>query len=131
MCNFSSLLYLITHTHTHTYTHAEESRIDPNDPKNIKLLHLLQSVPTTDEGAGNVFVLQQLHDRERLVGDDEFARDRRFALLEHRQQGVLQHSLTNQLHYCIFPLSLALSNVHAHEEKYSWLARLIGLSLHM
>ena len=68
---------------------TEEARLDPNDPRNMKFLHLLQSVPTTsDEGTARVFRLKLLHEKERLVSDEEFARDRRFALLEHRHSGV-------------------------------------------
>ena len=68
---------------------TEEARLDPNDPRNMKFLHLLQSVPTTtDESVAKVFRLKLLHEKERLVSDEEFARERRFALLEHRHRGV-------------------------------------------
>jgi hypothetical protein len=71
---------------------ADEAHLDPNDPRNTKFLSLLQSVPTTTttgtEVHRPVFRLRQLHEKERFVSDEEFATERRFALLEHRQQGV-------------------------------------------
>jgi hypothetical protein len=70
---------------------ADEAHLDPNDPRNTKFLSLLQSVPTTTttgtEVHRPVFRLRQLHEKERFVSDEEFATERRFALLEHRQQG--------------------------------------------
>jgi coiled-coil and C2 domain-containing protein 2A len=70
---------------------AEEARLDPNDPRNAKFLSLLQSVPATTEEGGampvNVFRLWQLHEKERFVSDEEFANERRFALLEQRNLG--------------------------------------------
>ena len=44
-------------------------------------------MPTSDE-AGSHFRLQLLDDKERFVSDGEFERDRRFTLLEMREQGV-------------------------------------------
>ncbi|CAI8044918.1 Coiled-coil and C2 domain-containing protein 2A [Geodia barretti] len=70
---------------------ADEAHLDPNDPRNTKFLSLLQSVPTTTTTGAEVhrpvFRLRQLHEKERFVSDEEFAKERRFALLEHRQQG--------------------------------------------
>ena len=70
--------------------YVDEAHLDPNDPRNAKFLSLLQSVPitTTTTTTQTIFRLRQLHEKERFVGDEEFANERRFALLEHRQQGV-------------------------------------------
>ena len=84
---------------------TEEAHLDPNDPRNMKFLHLLQSVPTTsDDSISRVFRLKLLHEKERLVSDEEFARNRRFSLLEHRHRGVsftplAIKSLINAIHY--------------------------------
>ena len=68
---------------------TEEACLDPNDPKNAKFLDVLQSVPLTSSATTeSVCRLRQLHDKERFVSDEEFANERRFVLLEHRQQGV-------------------------------------------
>ena len=68
---------------------TEEACLDPNDPRNAKFLDILQSVPATGaEEVEGAFRLRRLHEKERFVSDEVFANERRFALLEHRQNGV-------------------------------------------
>ncbi len=66
----------------------ENSRLDPNDPRNAKLLKLIESIPYSSEQAA-YFRLVTVDDAERLISDEEFTSDRRFILLNFRDQGVI------------------------------------------
>ena len=66
---------------------TERSRLDPNDPRNSELLRLIESVPSSSEQE-NYFRLIDVDDVERFVRDETMENDRRFTLLQLRDQGV-------------------------------------------
>ena len=68
---------------------AERSRLDPNDPRNSELLRLIESVPSSAE-LENYFRLIDVDDVERFVRDEVMENDRRFTLLQLRDQGVCE-----------------------------------------
>ena len=69
------------------YLTPERSRLDPNDPRNSELLRLIESVPSSSEQE-NYFRLIDVDDVERFVRDETMENDRRFTLLQLRDQGV-------------------------------------------
>ena len=70
----------------------ERSRLDPNDPRNAELLHLVESIPSTTE-KDCYFRLVAVDEAERFVNDKEFDRNRRFAVLKMREEGVSSKKL--------------------------------------
>ena len=142
-------------SYTHTHTHTEEAHLDPNDPRNLELFRLVQSIPCSADEAqyfrcapliqqinhplflplfllsnsppsflfcppsfpsfpslylsfplppllppsspssllsfpcGPLFLrLLDVDNEERFVSDEQFSNDRRFQLLQLRDQGV-------------------------------------------
>ena len=65
----------------------ERSRLDPNDPRNAELLQLVASIPSSAEQE-TYFRLVDVDDVERFVPDSLIESDRRFTLLQLRDQGV-------------------------------------------
>lgn len=65
----------------------ERSRLDPNDPRNAELLHLVESIPSITE-KDHYFRLVAVDEAERFVSDREFDKNRRFAVLKMREEGV-------------------------------------------
>ncbi|XP_064382985.1 coiled-coil and C2 domain-containing protein 2A-like [Halichondria panicea] len=64
----------------------ERSRLDPNDPRNAELLHLLESIPASSEETSH-FRLVDVDSALRFMGDEEFEGDRRFTVLRSRHDG--------------------------------------------
>lgn len=67
---------------------TENSRLDPNDPRNAELLQLIESIPSSSEQA-KYFKLANVDDVQRFISDDEFNMDKRFTMLYMRDQGVI------------------------------------------
>ena len=66
--------------------YVEHSRLDPNDPRNAKLLQLIESIPTSEQT--NYFRLVSVDDVQRYISDEELFCDKRFTMLYMRDQGV-------------------------------------------
>ena len=66
---------------------TENSRLDPNDPRNAELLQLMESIPSSSEQA-NYFQLASVDDVQAYVTDNEFNTDKRFVMLKMRGDGV-------------------------------------------
>lgn len=67
--------------------YLENSRLDPNDPRNAKLLLLLDSLPNSSEQA-NYFQLVDVENVQKYLPEDQFYTDKRFTMLCMRDQGV-------------------------------------------
>ncbi|XP_002731758.1 coiled-coil and C2 domain-containing protein 2A-like, partial [Saccoglossus kowalevskii] len=72
-----------------------ESKLDPNDPANAALLHMIKSVSGTDAYGKSVklpsyFRLEQLQQEFNFATDDEIAESKRFKLIELRQKEVAE-----------------------------------------
>ncbi|XP_077980820.1 coiled-coil and C2 domain-containing protein 2A-like [Glandiceps talaboti] len=70
-----------------------ESRLDPNDPANAALLHMIKSVSGSDGHGGdikmpNYFRLEQLQMEFNFCTDEEMAKSNRFKLLELRHKEI-------------------------------------------
>ncbi len=65
----------------------ERSRLDPNDPRNAELLHMLESIPASSEETSH-FRLVDVDSALRFMEDEEFEGDRRFTMLRSRHDGV-------------------------------------------
>ena len=85
--NLCVLVYTITSPFTILSPSLERSRLDPNDPRNAQLLRLIESVPNSAD-LDVYFRLIDVDDLERFVVDELFENDRRFTLLQLRDQGV-------------------------------------------
>uniref|UniRef100_A0A3B3VBJ1 Coiled-coil and C2 domain containing 2A n=1 Tax=Poecilia latipinna TaxID=48699 RepID=A0A3B3VBJ1_9TELE len=62
---------------------AVQSRLDPNDPKNTSIMHLLKVGEVTDP---DYFRLEHLQEEFNFVSDEEMERSKRFRLLRLRNQ---------------------------------------------
>ena len=65
----------------------ENSRLDPNDPRNAELLQLIESVPSSSMQP-DFFQLASVDEVETFVAHDEFSTDKRFSMLVMRDDGV-------------------------------------------
>ena len=78
------------HLSQRTTCFTERSRLDPNDPRNAELLQLVESIPNSADQK-NYFRLTDVDAAERFVADDLMENNRRFTLLQLRDQGVYVH----------------------------------------
>ncbi|XP_040896220.1 coiled-coil and C2 domain-containing protein 2A isoform X2 [Toxotes jaculatrix] len=69
---------------------ATQSRLDPNDPKNASIMHLLKVARSGEVTTPEYFRLEQLQEEFNFVTDEEFERSRRFRLLRLRNQEVAE-----------------------------------------
>uniref|UniRef100_A0A8C4RQR0 Coiled-coil and C2 domain containing 2A n=1 Tax=Erpetoichthys calabaricus TaxID=27687 RepID=A0A8C4RQR0_ERPCA len=69
---------------------ALESRLDPNDPNNTKLLQLLKFATTGEVQISNFFRLEELQEEFKFLKDNEFQKSKRFKLLELRNREVAE-----------------------------------------
>ena len=76
---------------------TERSRLDPNDPRNAELLQLVASIPSSAEQEA-YFRLIDVDDVERFVTDGLMENDRRFTLLQLRDQGVHTNTIVHAKH---------------------------------
>lgn len=65
----------------------ENSRLDPNDPRNAKLLHLIDSIPSSSDLI-QYFRLENVDDVQRYISEDYFSMDKRLTMLCLRDNGV-------------------------------------------
>ena len=61
--------------------------LDPNDPRNSKLLLLLDTLPTTSEQV-NYFQIVDVENVQSYISENQFHKDKRFTMLSMRDQGV-------------------------------------------
>ena len=73
----------------------EKSRVDPNDPRNLYLFELLESLP--DSGMEDFFRIVDIEDIQRFIGKDGIDSNKRFTLLMMRDEGVLCVSVKSYL----------------------------------
>uniref|UniRef100_A0A3P8UI20 Coiled-coil and C2 domain containing 2A n=1 Tax=Cynoglossus semilaevis TaxID=244447 RepID=A0A3P8UI20_CYNSE len=69
---------------------ATQSRLDPNDPKNVSIMQLLKVASSGEVTAPDYFRLEQLQEEFNFVMDEEFRSSRRFRLLQLRNQEVAE-----------------------------------------
>ncbi|KAG2465988.1 C2D2A protein, partial [Polypterus senegalus] len=69
---------------------ALESRLDPNDPNNTKLLQILKFATTGEVQIPNFFRLEELQEEFKFLKDKEFQKSKRFKLLELRNREVAE-----------------------------------------
>ncbi|KAM9761680.1 coiled-coil and C2 domain-containing protein 2A isoform 3-T3 [Menidia menidia] len=69
---------------------ATQSRLDPNDPKNIAIMQLLKVASSGEVIAPDYFRLEHLQEEFNFVPDDELDRSKRFRLLTLRKQEVAE-----------------------------------------
>ncbi|XP_030642577.1 coiled-coil and C2 domain-containing protein 2A [Chanos chanos] len=69
---------------------AAESRLDPNDPNNASIMHLLSVVSGGELAVPDYFRLEQLQEEFNFVSHEELERSRRFRLLRLRSQEVAE-----------------------------------------
>ncbi|XP_070555815.1 coiled-coil and C2 domain-containing protein 2A-like isoform X3 [Ptychodera flava] len=65
-----------------------ESRLDPNDPANAALLHLIKHVSGDDKKMPVYFRLEQLQQEFNFVTDEELEKSKRFKLIELREKEI-------------------------------------------
>uniref|UniRef100_M4ABG3 Coiled-coil and C2 domain containing 2A n=1 Tax=Xiphophorus maculatus TaxID=8083 RepID=M4ABG3_XIPMA len=65
---------------------AIQSRLDPNDPKNTSIMHLLKVATSGEVTAPDYFRLEHLQEEFNFVSDEEMERSKRFRLLRLRNQ---------------------------------------------
>lgn len=75
----------------------EKSRLDPNDPRNAKLLLLLDSLPSSSEQA-NYFQIVDVENVQRYISEDQFYVNKRFTMLCMRDDGVSMWGKYAMLH---------------------------------
>nr|XP_056711092.1 coiled-coil and C2 domain-containing protein 2A [Euleptes europaea] len=69
---------------------AAETKLDPNNPSNAALMHLITVATSGDASLPDFFRLEQLQQEFNFVSDDEFNRSKRFRLLELRNGEVTE-----------------------------------------
>lgn len=77
---------------------VENSRLDPNDPRNAKLLQLLDSIPNSDEEA-NYFQIVDVEDVQKYSSEDHFLMNKRFTMLCMRDRGVSSNYVNECIHH--------------------------------
>ncbi|XP_007550804.1 coiled-coil and C2 domain-containing protein 2A isoform X1 [Poecilia formosa] len=65
---------------------AVQSRLDPNDPKNTSIMHLLKVASSGEVTDPDYFRLEHLQEEFNFVSDQEMERSKRFRLLRLRNQ---------------------------------------------
>ncbi|XP_072095759.1 coiled-coil and C2 domain-containing protein 2A-like [Mobula birostris] len=70
---------------------AKKARIDPNDPQNLELMHVIKYVTEEGDRVPKYFRLHQMEDEFNFVTDEKLEMSRRFRLLMHRNSGVPQY----------------------------------------
>uniref|UniRef100_A0A3B3VB92 Coiled-coil and C2 domain containing 2A n=1 Tax=Poecilia latipinna TaxID=48699 RepID=A0A3B3VB92_9TELE len=65
---------------------AVQSRLDPNDPKNTSIMHLLKVASSGEVTDPDYFRLEHLQEEFNFVSDEEMERSKRFRLLRLRNQ---------------------------------------------
>ena len=68
-----------------------EAKLDPNDPRNAPLLHLMNRTRKDAPGDTKYFRLDHLEKSTYFVSTEELENDRRFSLLSLRNQGVPEY----------------------------------------
>lgn len=68
------------------YFFVEETRLDPNDPRNTKLLSLVDSIRHSQPSI--YFNLVDVDVEQMFISDKDFSSDRRCMMLHFRDQGV-------------------------------------------
>uniref|UniRef100_A0A8D0H1Y2 Coiled-coil and C2 domain containing 2A n=1 Tax=Sphenodon punctatus TaxID=8508 RepID=A0A8D0H1Y2_SPHPU len=69
---------------------AAEARLDPNDPSNAALMHLIMVATSGEVSVPDFFRLEQLQQEFNFVSDEELNRSKRFRLLELRNREVAE-----------------------------------------
>ena len=67
--------------------YLENSRVDPNDPRNAQLLQLIDSIPDSSEQS-NYFQLVNVEEVQRYISEEQFYKNKRFTMLCLRDEGV-------------------------------------------
>lgn len=67
--------------------YLETSRLDPNDPRNAKLLLLLDSLPSSCEQA-SYFQIVDVENVQSYISEDQLNMDKRYTMLRMRNEGV-------------------------------------------
>ncbi|XP_051883707.1 protein CC2D2B-like [Pristis pectinata] len=76
---------------------AKKARIDPNDPQNLDLMHVIKYVTKEGQSVPKYFRLQQIQDEFNFVTDEKLEMSRRFRLLVHRNSGVPEYCCYKQV----------------------------------
>uniref|UniRef100_A0A8C8VJA3 Coiled-coil and C2 domain containing 2A n=1 Tax=Pelusios castaneus TaxID=367368 RepID=A0A8C8VJA3_9SAUR len=76
---------------------AAETKLDPNDPKNADLMHLIMVATSGDACVPGFFRLEQLQQKFNFVSDEEFNRSKRFRLLQLRNREVAEFRYYKQV----------------------------------
>lgn len=79
---------------------VENSRVDPNDPRNAQLLQLIDSIPDSSEQA-NYFQLVNVEEVQRYISEEQFCRNKRFTMLCLRDDGV-RKLFVDFIFYCCY-----------------------------
>ena len=104
ICTYMWVLVIHVHVYVSLFI-LEESHLDPNDPRNFELLdlakvttptchtHSLMSCSLSHQNVSSAptneyFRLQAMDSVERFVSDHQFTSDKRFTLLQLREQRV-------------------------------------------
>ncbi|XP_013886702.1 coiled-coil and C2 domain-containing protein 2A [Austrofundulus limnaeus] len=69
---------------------AKQSRLDPNDPKNVSIMQLLKVASSGEVIAPEYFRLEHLQEEFNFVTDEEMEESKRFRLLRLRNQEVAE-----------------------------------------
>ncbi|XP_015268406.1 PREDICTED: coiled-coil and C2 domain-containing protein 2A [Gekko japonicus] len=69
---------------------AAETKLDPNNPSNAALMHLIMVTTSGDASVPDFFRLEQLQQEFNFASDDEFNRSKRFRLLQLRNGEVAE-----------------------------------------
>ncbi|XP_032890631.1 coiled-coil and C2 domain-containing protein 2A-like [Amblyraja radiata] len=76
---------------------AKKARIDPNDPQNLNLMHVIKYATEEDQNVPKYFRLQQMQDEFNFITDEKLEQSRRFRLLMHRNSGVPEYCCYKQV----------------------------------
>ncbi|XP_072882872.1 coiled-coil and C2 domain-containing protein 2A-like [Hemitrygon akajei] len=76
---------------------AKEARIDPNDPQNLELMHVIKYATKEGERFPKYFRLHQMEDEFNFITDEKLEMSKRFRLLVHRNSGVPQYCCYKQV----------------------------------
>ncbi|XP_077156995.1 coiled-coil and C2 domain-containing protein 2A isoform X2 [Paroedura picta] len=69
---------------------AAETKLDPNNPSNAALMHLIMVTTSGDASVPDFFRLEQLQQEFNFVSDNEFNQSKRFRLLQLRNGEVAE-----------------------------------------
>ncbi|XP_078268853.1 protein CC2D2B-like [Rhinoraja longicauda] len=76
---------------------AKKARIDPNDPQNLNLMHVIKYATEEGQSVPKYFRLQQMQDEFNFITDEKLELSRRFRLLMHRNSGVPEYCCFKQV----------------------------------